>query len=332
MKHWKAQEIEILETLRTRFLNRTAGEQDYWRSEQELALYDGSFAERIGWKWDAAIRGLHSVGWRPKSTRILDWGCGSGIASRRVLETWPGFLSCGFVDRSARAVQYAGRRLRETFPAVGINQQPADANTLLVISHVLNELPESELALLLAEVRAAGEVIWVEAGTHADSRRLIEVRERILAEPAPPRIVAPCTHGARCGLLAPANAPHWCHHFAKPPVSVFQDARWAEWSRALGIDLRALPYSHLVLTRHDFPGNEGVSRVLGGLRESKGYCRVLNCDAVGVRDLMLQKRDAGDLYRLLTKRDEWPLFAWEIAGEKIAGGRVVDRSEEALPG
>lgn len=321
MKHWQPREIELLAGLRARFLARTAGASDYWRSEEELALYDATFAARIGWKIDAAVRAVQAIGWRPRSRRLFDWGCGSGIAARRVLHAWPQFEGAAFDDRAARAVAFAQARLRAEHSRVALAEPRADRDTLLVLSHVLSELDATQLDALLAQVRAAGEVIWVEAGTHADSRRLIEVRERLLAEPDAPRVIAPCTHQARCGLLTPENARHWCHHYAEPPAEVFRDARWEEWSRELGIDRRALPFSYLILTRHESPALAGCARVIGFPREGKGHCRVLACDASGVTEPMVQKRDAPELFRALTKEREWPPMRWQIASGKVVGSR-----------
>jgi ribosomal protein RSM22 (predicted rRNA methylase) len=317
VKHWQPREIELLARLRTRFLQRTAGESDYWHSDEELALYDATFAARIGWKIDAVLRAVQTIGWSPKSRRLLDWGCGSGIASRCVLSVWPQFGSAAFHDRSARAVAFAKAQLRVKHPRIALGDTHADGHTLLLVSHVLSELDPTQLDELLAQIRAAGEVIWVEAGTSADSRRLIDIRERLLAEASPLHVVAPCTHQARCGLLAPENERHWCHHYADPPQEVFRDARWEEWSRELGIDRRALPYSYLVLTRHEAPATAGCGRIIGVPREGKGHCRILGCDASGVSEFMVQKRDAPELFRALAKEREWPPFQWQIDNGKV---------------
>ena len=69
MKQWRNEEIAILRRLRERFLSRTPG-ADYWHSQKELTLYDITFAERIGWKWDAVLRELSRRGWQPKSERL----------------------------------------------------------------------------------------------------------------------------------------------------------------------------------------------------------------------------------------------------------------------
>lgn len=332
MKHWTPRQLAQLRELRSRFLAGTAGDADYWRSEEELALYDATFAARIGWKCDAAIRAASALGWRPRSRRVLDWGCGSGVASRRVLSAWPHFETLALFDRSAGAMRFAAERARKNWPALRIKEsERVDRETLLVISHVLNELAPAALDHLLALVRAAGEVLWIEAGTHADSRRLIDVREAVRGEF---RFIAPCPHAGRCGLLTAENARHWCHHFAAPPTDVFQDATWAQFSRELGIDLRSLPFSYLVLDREAAPVlPEGSSRILGVPRESKGYCRILSCQRENVTEFMLQKRDAPPLFRAVLLGPELPPIRWElrecriVAGDRAQGSRSAVRDQ-----
>src|SRR4051812_33330953 len=112
-------ELDTLRSLRERFLGNRPAEGGYWRSQQELALYDATFAERIGWKWDAVLRELQARGWRPQSRAVLDWGCGSGVASRRVLRAWPGqFTTLALHDVSPLAVEFAREAAGAEFPAV----------------------------------------------------------------------------------------------------------------------------------------------------------------------------------------------------------------------
>ncbi len=317
MSQWTSRDLASLRRLRERFIAGTAGRRDYWETDEELALYDATFAERIGWKWDAVLAELVARDWRPQSRHVLDWGCGSGVAGRRVLAQWPHLGSLSLHDRSGRAMRFAAQRAKTDFPNVAISSAMMQPDTLLVLSHVLNELPEPELALLLTLVRQAREVLWVEAGTHADSRRLITaVREELRGEFA---VVAPCTHRAECGLLASANAHHWCHHFAAPPPWIFQDARWIEFGRDLNIDLRALPYSFLALDRVTITP-PGLSRVIGRPREAKGFTKVLNCREDGAREWMLQKRDAPDIFRAFHKGSAHRVYRWTTEADRITAG------------
>lgn len=331
MKHWTPSELAILRHLREGFLSGRAGEQDYWLSEGELALYDATFAERIGWKWDAVLGELRERSWSPQSTHLLDWGCGSGVAGRRVLTSWPDrFKSLILYDRSSLALKYASDKARGDFPGLEVRTglpPVIPPNTLLVVSHVVNELPGQEFERLLHFARQAREVIWVESGTHADSRRLIDVRERLREEMG---VIAPCTHVARCGLLSDENARHWCHHFAPVPSEVFQDARWAELSREIGIDLRALPFSYLVMEQKDadMESDQGFSRVIGEPRSFKGYSKILSCQREGVAELILQKRDAPALLKKL-QRGGGGSYRWTIEKGKIVKGAPFTPEKEA---
>ncbi len=328
IKYWNHQELTALRRMRERFLAGTAGAQDYWRLPEDLALYDGTFAERIGWKWDAVLRELTARGWQPQTRHVLDWGCGSGVAGRRALAQWPHLESLAVHDRSALAMRFATEKARADFPNVHIvhasSTLPPDA--LLVLSHVISELPARDLAALLDLARQAREVIWVEAGTHADSRRLIAVRETLRDTFS---AVAPCTHQRACGMLTAKNAPHWCHHFAAPPPEIFQNARWMDFGREMGIDLRSLPYSFLVLERPRAtpPLPDGLAHMIGEPREGKGHLKVLSCQAEGVAEFILQKRDAPKLYRALRKGDAPPVHRWIFADGKITGSAEFPSSD-----
>jgi hypothetical protein len=156
MNHWTSPELAVLRNLRERFLAGTAGQRDYWKSPEELALYDATFAERIGWKWDAVLGELAARNWQPRSRHVLDWGCGSGVAGRRVLAQWPHLESLALHDRSPLARRFAAARARTEHPHVEVHETREIApDTLLVLSHVLNELPAAELSTLLALARQA---------------------------------------------------------------------------------------------------------------------------------------------------------------------------------
>ena len=328
IKYWNSPELTTLRRMRERFLAGTAGAQNYWKSAADLDLYDRTFAERIGWKWDAVLTELAARDWQPQSRHVLDWGCGSGVAGRRVLAQWPHLESLAVHDRSSQAMRFAGEKAHAQFPKIRIVSAdgPLPADTLLVLSHVISELPPRDLADLLDLARQAREILWVEAGTHADSRRLIEVRETLLGEFA---AVAPCTHQRVCGLLTAANAPHWCHHFAAPPSAIFQDARWMDFGRELGIDLRSLPFSFLVMQRPRAtpPTPEGLAHIIGEPREARGHLKVLSCQAEGVAEFILQKRDAPDLFRALRKAHAAPVQRWTLADGKITGSAEFPPSE-----
>ena len=86
--NWDSIDWEALERMRAAFLAGTAGAADYWQTEGELAAYDATFAQRIGWKWDFVLSELQRRGWTPPRGELLDWGCGSGVAARAFAETF----------------------------------------------------------------------------------------------------------------------------------------------------------------------------------------------------------------------------------------------------
>lgn len=83
-----APDWEILHRLRSRFLKSSGSVGLYWESANDLVQYHQYFASRIGWKWDAAISQAKQRDWELQSSLILDWGCGTGIATLRILEAF----------------------------------------------------------------------------------------------------------------------------------------------------------------------------------------------------------------------------------------------------
>lgn len=333
MSHWRASELQILSRLRDGFLSGTAGESDYWRSREELELYERTFAQRIGWKWDAVLGELSLRRWQPRGRRLVDWGCGSGIASRRVLAHWPGaFESLALVDRSAQALTFAAEQARAAAPQLALQSAGPDgvdcAGATVLLSHLLSELDEAALQRVLKRVSLADAILWVESGTHENARRLVRtVREELLGRGW--RVVAPCTHGAGCPMLTEGQERHWCHHFARVPSEAHRDGGMRELSQRLGVDLRTLPYSFLVLENGTVTEGRptahteelGAARVIGEPREFKGFLKVLSCESDALRERVLQKRDAPALFKEMCKGDRLPLYRWQLEGERIVGER-----------
>lgn len=318
---------ERLARLRDRFIGEASTGGDYWDSDETLAAYDGTFGERIGWKWDAVLAELALRGWTPPAgTTLVDFGCGSGVAVRRVVAAFgaPHFSAVHLGDLSPLATSFASRKLRGDFPALEVRTatpapQIPDGPFTLIVSHVLNELNPAERAALLRIAERSTATIWVEPGTSDSAGMLVVIRDALRESK---RVVAPCTHGEACGLQAPENSRHWCHHFARPPTTAFTDPFWSEFSRALSIDIRSLPYSFLVLDsqRAEAATPSGVSRVIGLPREYKGFSRLLVCSTDGVADRTLQKRDDPALFKELDRTRRPFLYRMDFDGERVRTG------------
>lgn len=325
MSEFSSSDWQRLRVLRARFL--TDASQEYW-TPRDLELYDATFAQRIGWKWDSALRELDRAGWKPKSQRFLDWGCGSGIAGRAVAE-WSGIREASVFDQSPAAMAFASTRLRAMGLAASPNRKrEIPEGTLLLISHVAGELSETELSALAAYAAGAAEILWVEPGSREISRRLTAVHDEL--QKLGHHLIAPCTHDRVCPMNA--SERDWCHFFAKPPSEIFQSAFWREFSTRMEIDLRALPYSFLATSRAPAVWPTGAERLIGRPRVLKAQCELLCCGDEGLTTRVLQKRDSTELFRALTRDDLDGAFVWQrdpsrtgrvLGGREVAEGKRV---------
>lgn len=313
-----------LRELRARFLDAetrtTPGvTADYFTFAHDVELYDMTFAQRIGWKWIAALRELELRAPQLAPRTLLDWACGSGAAARAVLASPLGaqIERVNLWDRSQRAREYARRSLLELRPGLEVELCVRDGADLVVASHVLDELDEEGERALEAMLRSARACIVLESGAHASSRRLGALRARMLDEFTP---LAPCPHREACGALAlPTN---WCHLFAKPPAEVFRDAFWAEFAREVGVDLRSLAYSFVALTRSSVEFDAAQHRILGRARLMKGRALLDACSREGVRTVSLLERLDRKLFKTLDEPSNEPkLWRLELDGARITALR-----------
>lgn len=299
---------EVLARLRSIFLAGGDGESDYWTSESDLESYDQTFAQRIGWKWSFILSELKSRGWAPPGGTILDWGCGTGIASRQFLHYFPDAQRLHLFDRSPLAMAYATKHAGKTVLAESMSMPPGAVDVLL-ISHALTE--QREPFDLPCDAQC---VIVVEPGTYEASHKLIQFRERVRGGF---NVVAPCTHQASCGLI---NSRHWCHHFAAVPNEVFHNPDWARFSKVTGIDLRSLPVSYLVLDKRPVPA--GGARLIGRPRMYRGWATTFVCDETGVLECRLSKRMLPEWFRRWKKGEVRTRVELQCDGSEIIGIQI----------
>jgi hypothetical protein len=116
--NWESLDWEVLDRLRENFLSGAAAHGPYWHTITDLECYNFTYGERIGWKWDAVLAELRLHQWTPcgepgrsapAGTTVLDWGCGSGIAGRRVVDFFgaANFARLLVHDHSALAMDFA---------------------------------------------------------------------------------------------------------------------------------------------------------------------------------------------------------------------------------
>ncbi len=334
--NWTKLDWKALDRLRARFLDGGVADGPYWTSSTELADYDATYGERIGWKWDAVIAELYLRQWAPRGGTLLDWGCGSGVAGRRVAESFgpERFDALLLWDHSPLAVDYAKKAAQAKFPELHVRGATTEYLAgrepigLLVISHILNELSPSSLAELRALMTRASAVVWTEPGTREASRALGALRDEWAREFG---LVAPCTHGNPCPLLNEDNQRHWCHHFASPPVGIFADSDWVKFGQRAGIDLRSIPYSFVALDRAWVSPDSGLSRVIGRPEHFKPYARLLSCDAGGLAELTLLRRSHREFYKELERPDQPLVYRWVRDGATITAETFQHRPAPTPP-
>ena len=267
-----------------------------------------------------------------RSRRAMDF------AAARVRETFPG-LAVKAAGADATEGHFAQTTLarRVSRPAAVQGNQRATASSksrggsgdpprqdagmaircqgTLLVSHVLTELSPRQTDELADLASRATAVVWVEPGTFDASRALIAVRERLRKKF---HVVAPCTHQAACGMLAPGRERHWCHHFAASPAEAFTDGRWARWARRMGIDLRSLPLSYLLLDKRSPAARPpGAVRLIGRPRVQKGWALLCGCDETGVHERRLAKRTFPREFRDARRDCLDSLQTWACDGDVI---------------
>lgn len=316
---FSAEDWGRLRALRASFLAAEAGvpAEFYWQSRRDFELYDATFAQRIGWKWDAVLRELQLRGVRPDGIGVVDWGCGTGIAARRFVAATSGVRRVYLCDRSKQATWFARDALLAEVPGIGVKLQPPPPDEpfdVLLVSHVLSELDGAGLAPLLELARRARHVVWVEPGSRPVSRALSAVREQLRTDLD---VLAPCTHAAACGALAAEREDAWCHFFGRPPAEAFTSAFWKRFSDELGIDLRALPYAFLALRQRGEPVERRGVRVVGRPRLLKGRALLDVCDSSGLREHTLFERDARKLFKRLDRSGAILLAEVRAEGQRL---------------
>jgi len=307
-----------LRSLRDLFLSGEPVTEDYWNSQRLLRDYDITLGERIGWKWDAVIQELQLRGWTPPSSRLYDLGCGTGVAARRLLKAFPGaFKAVTLWDRSERALRYAKQKIRHEHPFVKVEtvRECPHPHGVVALSHVLTECSDEDAAMLVESLEGAKAAVWVEPGTYAMSRMLIEVREALKESFS---VWAPCTHQYGCGLLAEGMEPHWCHHFAPAIAGAHQNPFWGHFRREMNLDIGPVAYSFLALDTRPSPIKPGASHLIGRPIRQPKFLRVLSCQQEDVAELVASRKCS--LYRELKQERSPALYRFERKKNRIQGG------------
>lgn len=294
----------VLEQLRERFLRAEPMKGPYWQNVRQLELYHQTFAQRIGWKWQAVLDELVELGWTiPDGASLFDLGCGSGIATEVVLERFGTVAEVVLSDHSALAAEYAATRLRARFPECRFRpttEWAIPAGSVVLISHVLTELGREDLCPLAEQLQHSQAVLVVEPGTRSASAQVVALREMLRWHFT---IVAPCPHQQRCGMLAVGNRQHWCHFHLRPPLVAFTDRQWVRFADAFGLDIGDLAVSMLVVDRQWNAPPAGQERIIGTADVGQQDIVLTLCTADGsISQRCIDRQRHREQYRRFRKR------------------------------
>jgi len=235
--------------------------------------------------------------WEPSS--LLDLGAGPGVASWAALATWPGIAGITLVE-AEQAMASAGRELAAAGPGA-LREARWDASPLgsttaradlVVACYLIGELAPAELPGFVEHAwsLAADTLVVVEPGTTDGYRRILSVRDAVLAEGG--SVLAPCPHEQPC----PLPAGDWCHFSTRlPRTRAHRLAKDAERG------FEDEKFAYVVLGRSPQPFPE--ARVIRRPDPRKGHVVLDLCARGGLERRTVSKRD-GPGYRVARKL-EW---------------------------
>jgi ribosomal protein RSM22 (predicted rRNA methylase) len=158
---------------------------------------------------------------------------------------------------------------------------------LVTAAYVLAELPEAEAASSAVKLwQAAREAVAiVEPGTPSGFSRIRRAREALIKAGA--FIAAPCTHDNAC----PMQGDDWCHFTVR--LSRSREHMHAKQAR---VPFEDEPFAYVVATRH-VPAR-AIGRILKPLVARKGGLGIETCEATGITQRTVAKRDKAEYKRV----------------------------------
>ncbi len=203
------------------------------------------------------------------------------MAAWAALEAWPSLDELTLVEVEPEMIA-AGRELlpnaRWVQGDAGAARDPAD---LVVASYVLGELREPVAARLWAQ--AADTIAFVEPGTPAGYRRVLEARATVIE--AGGFTVAPCPHDLPC----PLPADDWCHFAVRLPRSKLHRR-----AKAVELSYEDEKFSYAVLSRDPVP--KAAARIIRQPQIRSGHVNLVTSEPAGIERRTVSRKD-GELYR-----------------------------------
>jgi ribosomal protein RSM22 (predicted rRNA methylase) len=228
---------------------------------------------------------------------LLDVGAGPGTAAWAARDIWPSLEAMTLIEPNAMFRDLAARLLPEAQVIPGDLGTVKPRADLVTASYVLAELPEKAAAGIARDLWAAAAqmLVLVEPGTPAGFARIRAARAALIE--AGGHAAAPCTHDNAC----PIGGNDWCHFSERLQRS--RDHMIAKGARVPFEDER---YAYVAVSRTPVT-HPAIARIIKPVVESKPGITFPLCDASGLRDQFIARRDK-DAFRAVRKKEWGDLF------------------------
>ncbi|WP_126600872.1 small ribosomal subunit Rsm22 family protein [Dictyobacter aurantiacus] len=229
--------------------------------------------------------------WQP--TTMLDIGSGPGTALWAASERWPSLQRLTAWERESSFIEL-GRQLVRGSDKAALKQTnwhratiggklpgPIETYDLIVLGHVLNELPEvlRQEIITLAWQHCSGVLLIVEPGTSAAFPIIKATRAHLLGmEEA--HMLAPCSHSLDCPLV-----DDWCHfpqRLERPSFQRLAKGGSAGWEES--------KFSYAALARFQ-PRHPIWGRLIHQPHKSKRDVSLTVCRDQGIVELHVPKSE-----------------------------------------
>jgi ribosomal protein RSM22 (predicted rRNA methylase) len=237
----------------------------------------------------ASLNALHGL--RPEFAPqdLLDAGAGPGTAAWAAAESLPSLRAFMLFDANAALRSLALDLARGSPRLSAMRYELGDAGTslaaapaadLVVASYMINELNDGARTALadLMWAKTRDTLLVVEPGTPAGTRRILELRHRLILQGA--HVTAPCPHDREC----PLAAPDWCHFTQRLPRS-----RAHKQLKAAELPYEDEKFVYVALSRA--PLAERPARVLAQPTTTKIAVTAKLCTDEGIQVVMAPRRD-----------------------------------------
>ncbi len=219
--------------------------------------------------------------WKPRS--LLDVGAGPGVAAWAALEAWPSLEELTLVEIEPEMVAAGRELLPDARWVTGDASAAAGSAELIVVSYVLGELADVAGAAAGLWEQSTDAIAFVEPGTPAGYRRVLDARAAVLA--AGGFTVAPCPHDLPC----PLPDDDWCHFAVRLPRSKLH-------RRAKGVELgyEDEKFSYAVLSREPVP--KAAARIIRQPQVRSGHVNLVTSEPDGIHNRTISRKQ-GALYK-----------------------------------